>query len=140
MSDVSPDKANAMIRAWWTDFAKGNREAVAALLADDVVWEIMFVGSLLPHGGVARGKEDVLKNAFDATAAFYDRDSLRFDITNMVSDGNQIVMEFMVDGYTSAGVRYENVQYVSVIQMEGGKIKNVREYPDALRAKAAHGL
>lgn len=70
----------------------------------------------------------------------YDIGILTFGISNMVSDGRSVVLEFTIDGYTKAGGRYDKVEYIVVVGLEDGKVKNVREYMDALKAVSAHAL
>ena len=137
---LSPDEAKTLVRDWWMALGNFDREKVLALLDDNIVWEIRFVGHFLPNNGVQRGKDVVTLNCIDMFGAMYDTDRTSFEITNMVSDGDTVVIECTIDGFTSAGVRYDAVEYVTIVQLLDGKVKHVREYMDALKAKEAHGL
>lgn len=137
---LSPADAKELVREWWTALGNNQQDEVIALLDDNVIWEVKFVGKWLPSNGISRGKQEVAKNCIELFGKMYDTQRLRVLISNMVSDGDTVVIEFSIDGYTAAGVRYDKVEYVSVVELENGKVKRVREYMDALKAKEAHGL
>lgn len=137
---LSPADAKELVREWWTALGNNQQDKVIALLDDNVIWEVKFVGKWLPSNGISRGKQEVAKNCIELFGKMYDTQRLRVLISNMVSDGDTVVIEFSIDGYTAAGVRYDKVEYVSVVELGNGKVKRVREYMDALKAKEAHGL
>jgi ketosteroid isomerase-like protein len=136
----SADEAKELVRDWWMALANNDLQRVKELLADDIIWEVKFVGKWLPSNGVTRGKEEVVHNCIEMYGAMYDVNRTGIDITNIISDGTTVVMEFVINGYTSAGAAYDNVEYISVVEVENGKIKRVREYMDALKATEAHSL
>ncbi|AEG50897.1 hypothetical protein Sphch_3294 [Sphingobium chlorophenolicum L-1] len=137
---LSPDAAKTLVRDWWTALGKYDEDKFLALLDENVVWEVKFVGHWLPNNGVTRGKAMAATNCIGLYGEMYDVARTSFNITNMVSDGDTVVIEFFIDGYTSAGARYDKVEYVSIVQLKDGKVTQVREYMDALKAKEAHSL
>ena len=47
-----------------------------------------------------------------------------------IADGDYVAVEARGDNVTKAGVRYDN-EYCLVYRLEGGKIKEIREYCDS---------
>ena len=128
-----------IVRNWWAALEQGKVELLADFLADDGVMEGMQLGHLMPHGGVYTGKEMAIRELLSLIPThFYQPHRTRLDITAMYRDGNTIITEFTVNAVTARGRPYENVKYVSIIQVENGKIKSSREYPDSLKAKTVH--
>ncbi|AEG50917.1 hypothetical protein Sphch_3319 [Sphingobium chlorophenolicum L-1] len=137
---LSPQQAVNLVREWWTALGNNQQDKVLELLHEDIIWEVKFVGKWLPSEGVSRGKQAVAKNCIEMFGLMYDTDRLSVEITNMISDGRSVVIEFFIDGYTASGAAYEKVEYVSIVELEGSKVKHVREYMDALKATSAHQL
>jgi ketosteroid isomerase-like protein len=57
-----------------------------------------------------------------------------FEVTNVVAEGEQVVLEWTTRGRTAAGASYENF-YSAVFVVRDDRIQTVREYTDTLRAK-----
>jgi ketosteroid isomerase-like protein len=136
---ASKDELRAIVREWWTAVEQGDTAKVASMLTEDMTWEVMFVGHLMPRGGLFQGKKVVEEELIAITPKlYYIPGQTRFDITAMYVDDPHVVMEFTINAITAKGRPYKDVKYISVITIENGKIKYAREYPDALSAKAAH--
>lgn len=127
------------VRTWWAAVEAGDMETVADMLTDDMTWEIMHLGHLMPCGGVFRGKAEVQRELLALIpTAFYIPGQTKFDITALHVADPVVIMEFTIDAVTARGRAMEGARYISVITLDNGKIKYAREYPDALKAKAAH--
>ena len=61
-------------------------------------------------------------------------DSVSFEVTNVVAEGEQVAMEWITRGRTAAGASYENF-YSAIFVVRDGRIQAVREYTDTLHAK-----
>jgi ketosteroid isomerase-like protein len=55
-----------------------------------------------------------------------------------IADGDHVVVEAKGDNVTREGVRYDN-DYCLVFRLEGGKIKEIREYCDSVLTEKALG-
>jgi ketosteroid isomerase-like protein len=136
---LTRERLCAIVREWWKAVEQCDTEKAASMLTDDMCWEIMHVGHLMPGGGLYRGKEAVQKDLLAGlTRHYYLPGKTRFDITALYVDDPHVIMEFTVNATTAKGRPYTDVKYISVITVENGKIKYAREYPDALAAKAGH--
>jgi ketosteroid isomerase-like protein len=135
--DYTDDELRAIVRKWWAAVEACDMGAVASFLTDDMTWEIMHVGHLMPRNGIFKGKAIVEKELL-VPNTYYIPGKTKFDITSMYVDNPVVVMEFTINAVTARARSYENVKYISVITLENGKIKYAREYPDALAAKKAH--
>lgn len=128
------------VRNWWSAVESGRIDAAAEVLADDVVWEVMHVGEHMLHGGVFTGKDVVRTDLLEVMPkAFYDPDQTQFKITELYVAGNVVIYETTINAVTIKGRTMEDAKYISIATFnEQGKIRHIREYPDALKAKAAH--
>lgn len=127
------------VRTWWRAVETGDMQTVADMLTEDMTWEVMHVKEWMPCGGVFRGKAEVQRELLDIIpTAFYIPGQTKFTITALHVADPVVVMEFTVDAVTARGREMTDAHYVSVITTENGKIAYAREYPDALKAKAAH--
>lgn len=135
--DPSRGSARRVVHDFWATMERRDLPAIAAAIADDMVWEVMYIGHLLPGGSVYRGKEvitrELLPFVFQAYPGRYE-----FEVDEMHADGNTVIMEFTVNAETARGRPYDGVKYISVITVENGLIKSAREYVDSLKVKTAH--
>jgi len=93
----------------------------------------------MPCGGVFRGKEEVQRELLNIIpTAFYIPGQTKFEITALHIADPVVVMEFTVDAVTARGREMTDARYISVITTRDHQICYAREYPDALKAKAAH--
>jgi ketosteroid isomerase-like protein len=128
-----------IVRHWWGALERGDMETVADCLTDDMTWEIMHVSDMMPCGGVFKGKEQIERELLPIVpTAFYIPGQTSFEITALHVARPVVVMEFTVNAVTAKGRTMTDARYISVITLENGTIKYSREYPDALKAKAAH--
>ncbi|MET0984576.1 MAG: nuclear transport factor 2 family protein [Steroidobacteraceae bacterium] len=136
---MARDELCAIVREWWSAVEQGDMAKVASMLTEDMTWEVMFVGQLMPRGGLFQGRKLIEEELLVMIPTlYYVPGQTKFDITALYVDDPYVVMEFTINAITATGRPYNDVKYISVITIEGGKIKYAREYPDALAAKAGH--
>jgi len=138
-SKAKNDLLRNRVRDWWKALERADFDAVVDYLHDDVEWHVVGLGNILPGGGVVRGKNTVrtemLPNLY---AGLYQTDSVKFDITAIVAEDPMVFMSFVMNARTNSGKDWKDVNYVSTIKFEGGKIKTIHEFPDTLKAKNVH--
>ena len=66
------------------------------------------------------------------------RDRTRTIAERFIADGDLVVVEAKGDNVTPEGVRYDN-DYCLVYRLEGGKIREIREYCDSVLTEKALG-
>jgi ketosteroid isomerase-like protein len=110
---------------------RGDGDAIRDSFAEDATW---WVPGELPLSGTWRGRDRILDEFLAGALAYYEPDSVSFEVTNIVAEGAQVAMEWTTRGRTTAGARYENF-YSAIFVVRDGRIQAVREYTDTLRAK-----
>jgi ketosteroid isomerase-like protein len=116
----------------WKDVIAGNVDAAAANMSDEISWVIP--GNLAGVSGLKRGKAAVkefiggIRKAFPA--------GLNSAISKVHSAGDTVIVELTNTGKAFNGRDYRN-EYCFVFEIEGGKIRRIREYVDMLTVKEA---
>jgi hypothetical protein len=114
----------------WNAFLRGDIKAAFANLADDATWTLPGLSEL---AGVHRGKDAIL--VFLRTVAQAFPKGLRSEIRKVHSTPSAVIVELTNRSETAAGRPYEN-EYCFVFDVEGGKIRAIREYVDTEKAAA----
>jgi ketosteroid isomerase-like protein len=100
---------------------------VMEFLADDAVW-------VIPGFGTYRGKEEIFSKLLAPTEALMESMGSSV-ITNLVCQGDQVVVEsYAQDRMTKSGKPYNNT-YCQVIRIEDGLVMHITEYADTALAK-----
>lgn len=64
---------------------------------------------------------------------------ITFDVTGLVAEGNKVSAEAHLTAKTAMGAVYDNL-YHFLFEIEGGRIKRMKEYMDTHHAKVTFGL
>jgi uncharacterized protein len=130
-SNMSTQNAD-LVTNTWKDVVAGNADAAAANMSDEISWVIP--GNLAGVSGLKRGKAAVkefiggIRKAFPA--------GLNSAISKVHSAGDTVIVELTNTGKAFNGRDYRN-EYCFVFEIEGGKIRRIREYVDMLTVKEA---
>lgn len=116
------------------DPAVRDRSLFSASLADDAKW---IVTGQYSWSRTFTGKEAILGDLHGYVRTRL-RDRTRTVAERFIADGDIVVVEAKGDNVTPEGVRYDN-DYCLVIRLEGGKIKEIREYCDSVLTEKALG-
>jgi uncharacterized protein len=124
--------ANAeLVLSTWNAFLKGDVKGAFANLHDDATWTIP---GLMPDlSGVKRGKAEIVGFLRAAVSRF--PGGLRSEVKRVHEAGNAVIVELVNRSTTAAGKPYEN-EYCFVYELDGGKIRAIREYVDTQKAAA----
>jgi uncharacterized protein len=129
--------------------AEANRqvvlEAYAKLNAGNAAgyWEHLAEDVRMTSFGTHRfartfhGKDDLMKNFVPGLRERLDG-TIKLHVTNIVAEGDHVVVEAQGEGRTKDGRDYNNL-YCNVLTMKDGKIAEIREYLDTEMAKAIFG-
>src|SRR5437879_7253454 len=106
-----------------------------SLIADDIVWELIYAPSL-GHPARLSGREEVVRHATWFVGAV---ENFRFfDLTvNAFADPEGAVAEVKGEGLIKATGRTYQQDYVVFLRASGNKIVFLREYFDPVRAAKA---
>ena len=114
-----------VVRATWQDLLGGKVEAALANMSDEVSW--LIPGNLQNVSGLKRGKEEVRKFVSGIGQTF--PQGLKTEIRKTHLAGDTVIVELTNRGKAFNGKDYEN-EYCFVFELEGGKIRRIREYVD----------
>jgi uncharacterized protein len=114
-----------LVRKTWQDLIAGKIDAALANMSDDVSW--LIPGNVSNVSGLRRGKEEVRKFVSGIGQAF--PQGLRTEIRKTHVAGDAVIVELTNRGQAFNGKDYEN-EYCFVFEIEGGKIRRIREYVD----------
>ncbi len=114
-----------LVRQAYGAVSAGDVEGFMDCLAEDVRYTFFGSHSL---ARTFEGKEDILHNLLASLGEFL-ATPLKLEITNMIGEGDQVVMEALGQSETKSGDTYNNI-YCMVVTVREGKIAAVREYLD----------
>jgi len=127
---MTSEQNKEMVKATWTAFGKGDIKTAFANMADNVSW--LIPGNIPGTSGVKRGKDEILKFMSGIGTVF--PEGLQSEITRAHATDDAVILELTNRGKVSNGKFYEN-EYCFVFELEGGKIRRIREYVDTQKAK-----
>ena len=127
---MSVEANKQMVTSTWQAFVKGDLKTAFANMSDEVSW--LIPGNLNDLSGLHKGKSAILEFARNAARTF--PNGLQSQINRVYGDGDTVAIELTNRGKLANGRDYEN-EYCVVCELEGGKIRRVREYVDTQKAK-----
>jgi hypothetical protein len=122
---MSTEQNADLVRGTWQDIIGGNVDAALANMSDQVSW--LIPGDVPNISGFKRGKDEVRKFVAGIGQAF--PQGLQTEIRQTHVAGDTVVVELTNRGKAFNGKDYEN-EYCFVFELEGGKIRRIREYVD----------
>lgn len=122
---MSLEENRSLVRKAYESISEGDLDGFMDRLSDDVRWT--FFGDHR-FAKTFVGKDDILANLFDPLAGEL-VDGIRLNISNVVAEGNYVVIEATGESKTKTGGTYNNI-YCYVIEVRDGKIIEMREYLD----------
>jgi len=126
-----PTDVKSVIRRYVSALEAADERTVRELFDENATWTL--AAGELPISGTWEGRDSIL-NEFLATAlSYYEPGSVSIDITGMIAEGDQVVLQWTSRANTRTGRRYEN-DCIGVFTVRDGRIQDVREYMDTLYA------
>jgi ketosteroid isomerase-like protein len=116
------------------DPAARDRALFIASLADDATWTVTGQYS---WSRTFTGKEQIMKDLHGHVRSLLVNPT-RTLAHRFIADGDHVVVEAKGDNLTKTGQRYDN-DYCLVFRLEGGKIREIREYCDSVLTEKALG-
>lgn len=127
---ASPEENKKVIRDYFDAVASGASDKVVAAFADDIVW---WVPPSSPMAGTYEGRDAVL-GMFGKGVSLYAPEPMKIEILGMVADERKVAAEIRITAKTAKGGEYRNF-YHFLFEIDGGRIKGVKEYVDTLYAQ-----
>lgn len=129
---MSDAKTDAM--AVWAAFGSRDAGRIRSVLTEDVAW-------YAPPGNATQIAARMAPDALESREGIVDfitrrlrdafPDGATYEFTNIVADGSTVVFEQRVRGRTCTDRDYDN-RYCWVFEMEGPRVRQIREYMDTL--------
>jgi ketosteroid isomerase-like protein len=116
------------------DPAVRDRALFVASLAEDAKW---VVTGQYSWSRTFTGKQSIMNDLHGHVRTRL-TDRTRTIAHRFIADGDHVAVEAKGDNVTREGVRYDN-DYCLVFRLEGGKIKEIREYCDSVLTEKALG-
>jgi uncharacterized protein len=108
----------------------GDERRIRDCFAEDAIWQL---GGELPISGTWNGLDAIVDEFLATAMRYYAPGSVSLEVTGIVAEGDQVVMEWTSRARNRRGEPYENF-CIGVFTVRDGKIQAVREYMDTLYA------
>lgn len=119
---TSSTDAKTNVQRYFAAVQQGDERAVHDAFAEDASWTL--AAGDLPMSGIWQGR-DAIMNGFFATAMVnYQAGSIDLEMTAMIAEGDQVVLQWTSRARTRDGQRYEN-GCVGIFRVRDGKIQSV---------------
>jgi uncharacterized protein len=125
-----PD-SKSVLRQYVAAVQAGDEPAIRDMFAEDATWTI-YAGQL-PISGAWAGRDTIIDEFLAEAMAHYAPGSISLEITGMIAEGDQVVLQWTSRARTREGRPYEN-GCIGVFTIRDGRIQDVREYMDTLYA------
>lgn len=134
---METDDTRRLIEQYYEALTGGDRDTVAALVADDCEWIPPATADVEPMTGgpaiVAELTGDVVRRMFDLSKPF------ALEVRSMtVEGGTAVVQQRLTATAKATGADYDN-QYCWIYTCRDGQIVHMEEYADTLLAGRAMG-
>ena len=129
---MSAEGNKAAARAFLRALESRDRAALAELLAPDALW-VVPPSAPEPYAGGHRGRAKIIELMLGAAEHAFAPGTHRIEIRLLVGEGDAVFAELRMTARTPGGADYENV-YVFVFEFAAGRIRELREHVDTLRA------
>jgi MFS family permease/ketosteroid isomerase-like protein len=128
---IRPRDPKEVVRQYVTAVETGDEQALREVLAEDAIWTLR--AGQLPISGAWEGRETIMGEFLATALSYYKPGTVRLEITSMIADHDQIVLQWTSRARTREGEPYEN-DCIGVFTVRDGRISAVREYMDTLSA------
>jgi uncharacterized protein len=123
--------SKSVLRRYVAAVQAGDRSAICELFAEDASWTIR--AGQLPISGTWTGRDTIIDEFLTKAMAHYEPGSVSLEITGMIAERDQVVLQWTSRARTREGRPYEN-GCIGVFRVRDGRIQDVREYMDTLYA------
>jgi uncharacterized protein len=128
---IEQNESKRVLRRYVAAVQAGDKEAIRQMFAQDATWTIH--AGRLSISGTWSGRDAIIDEFLAEAMAHYEPGSVSLEITGMIAERDQAVMQWTSRARTRAGRAYEN-GCIGVFTVRDGRIQEVREYMDTLYA------
>jgi uncharacterized protein (TIGR02246 family) len=124
--------SKAVVQRYVAAVAAGDAQTARELFAPSATWTL--AAGDLPIAGTWEGRDSIIDEFLATAQSYYAPGSINIEITGMVAEANQVVVQWTSRAQTRTGRSYEN-GCIGVFTIGSGQIQHVREYMDTLYAR-----
>ena len=129
MPDVPSDPKD-VLRRFFDALSTGDFAAIGEFFTDDSVWMVNDVARGFP---AQRGRAIIEDFLQPVREGLFEPGDPKIEVRSMIGEGDWVAAETTGRGMLRNGNHYENC-YVFIAQIEGDKVKFLREYMDSAYA------
>jgi uncharacterized protein len=127
---TGPVDSKTVAKRYFAAAEAGDENSIRELFAPDATWTL---AGELPISGVWEGRDAILHEFLATAMSHYEPGSISLEITGMIAERDQVVLQWTSRARTRDGRPYEN-GCIGVFTIRDGSIQHVREYMDTLYA------
>jgi uncharacterized protein len=117
-----------VVRRFFDTLGGGDFDAIGQFFTDDSVWQVNDVARGLP---VQRGRKGIIDDFLQPIReGLFEPGDPKVTIRRLIAEGSWVVAETTGTGKLLNGNSYMN-EYVFIIQVDGDKVRFLREYMDS---------
>lgn len=136
------EENKARVRAYFEAVERGDRSALVALFHPEVRWRVPK-GAIPPYGGMHHGAQKIAEMMLGAVGTAFVPGTQQIAVRLILAEGDVVVAETRMTAKRPlrAGQPlpdYDN-DYVFVVELEAGKIVEIREHVDTRYAAETFG-
>jgi hypothetical protein len=133
MPDPKDLNPKDVVRRFFDTLGTGDFAAIGEFFTDDSVWQVNDVRRGLPS---QRGRKAIIDDFLQPVReGLFEPGDPKIEVRRLLAEGDWVTAETTGRGKLLNGNDYEN-QYVFVIQVDGDKVRFLREYMDSDYAHA----
>jgi uncharacterized protein len=118
--------AKTILRRYVEAIEAGDAQTIRDSFASDATWTL---AGELPISGTWTGRDRIMNEFLPTAMSNYQPGTVRLEITGMIAEGDEVVLQWTSRARMIGGEPYEN-DCIGVFTVRGGKIASVREYMD----------
>lgn len=127
MPDVSSGPKD-VVRRFFATLGTGDFAAIGEFFDDDSVWQVNDVARGLP---AQHGRKAIIDDFLQPIReGLFEPGDPKVEVRSMIAEGNRVAAETTARGTLLNGNNYEN-EYVFIIEVDGDKVRFLREYMDS---------
>ena len=123
------ERNKEFVRSFFETLSAGDLERLRQLFHEDATWTV--VARDIPGAGAHAGRDEIIDGFLGPVRGLFEPGDPKVEIENLVAEGSWVAVEAKGRGRFADGKAYEN-SYVFLLELEGGRVRTLREYMDSL--------